>query len=316
MSHQAVTWALKQPISHSPAKFILVVLAHHVNASARPWQAYASVTLLAQETGQNRKTVLENLKRLVDFGYLADSGERVGATGRIPVWNLTEAQNGTKTGTIEQSQNRDHSTVPNSGPLNSTETGTITPNSPETGTVTPSEQSQNRDHSTVPNSGPLNSTETGTITPNSPETGTVTPSEQSQNRDHLDLGETRVMVPKSPTEQEIKEVVGKTSEKSNAVVEKPAKVPSTRGARLSATWVLPRSWGLEAQRLCPGLTVERIREIADEFRDYWVALPGSKACKLDWEATWRNWVRKEGRNAMPRNGRSSVVGVDAHGVPL
>ncbi|WP_353631061.1 helix-turn-helix domain-containing protein [Achromobacter xylosoxidans] len=278
MSHQAVSWALKQPVSHSPAKFILVVLAHHVNAAARPWQAFASVTLLAQETGQNRKTVLENLKRLVDFGYLADSGERVGATGRIPVWNLTEAQNGTKTGTIEQSQNRDHSTVPDSGPLNGTETGTITSNSPET--------------------------------------GTVTPSQQSQNRDHLDLGETRVMVPKSPTEQEIKEVVGKTSEKSNAVVEKLAKVPSTRGARLPATWVLPRSWGLEAQRLCPGLTVERIREIADEFRDYWVALPGSKACKLDWEATWRNWVRKEGRNAMPRNGRSSVVGVDAHGVPL
>ncbi|MFY2088370.1 helix-turn-helix domain-containing protein [Achromobacter xylosoxidans] len=278
MSHQAVSWALKQPVSHSPAKFILVVLAHHVNAAARPWQAFASVTLLAQETGQNRKTVLENLKRLVDFGYLADSGERVGATGRIPVWNLTEAQNGTKTGTIEQSQNWDHSTVPDSGPLNGTETGTITSNSPET--------------------------------------GTVTPSQQSQNRDHLDLGETRVMVPKSPTEQEIKEVVGKTSEKSNAVVEKSAKVPSTRGARLPATWVLPRSWGLEAQRLCPGLTVERIREIADEFRDYWVALPGSKACKLDWEATWRNWVRKEGRNAMPRNGRSSVVGVDAHGVPL
>lgn len=278
MSHQAVSWALKQPVSHSPAKFILVVLAHHVNAAARPWQAFASVTLLAQETGQNRKTVLENLKRLVDFGYLADSGERVGATGRIPVWNLTESQNGTKTGTIEQSQNRDHSTVPDSGPLNSTETGTIASNGPET--------------------------------------GTVTPSQQSQNRDHWDLGETRVMVPKSPTEQEIKEVVGKTSEKSNAVVEKSAKVPSTRGARLPATWVLPRSWGLEAQRLCPGLTVERIREIADEFRDYWVALPGSKACKLDWEATWRNWVRKEGRNAMPRNGRSSVVGVDAHGVPL
>ncbi|CAB3928740.1 helix-turn-helix domain-containing protein [Achromobacter deleyi] len=278
MSHQAVSWALKQPVSHSPAKFILVVLAHHVNAAARPWQAFASVTLLAQETGQNRKTVLENLRRLVELGYLVDSGERVGATGRIPVWNLTDAPNGTKTGTIEQSQNRDHSTVPNSGPFNSTETGTITSNSPET--------------------------------------GTVTPDEQSQNRDHFEVGETRVMVPKSPTEQEIKEVVGKTSEKSNAVVEKSAKVPSTRGARLPATWVLPRSWGLEAQRLCPGLTVERIREIADEFRDYWVALPGSKACKLDWEATWRNWVRKEGRNAMPRNGRSSVVGVDAHGVPL
>ncbi|MFU1957786.1 helix-turn-helix domain-containing protein [Bordetella bronchiseptica] len=278
MSHQAVSWALKQPISHSPAKFILVVLAHHVNAAARPWQAYASVTLVAQETGQNRKTVLENLRRLVEQGYLVDSGERVGATGRIPVWNLTEPSN-----------------------------------SPETGTI---EQSQDRDHSTVPNLGSLNSTETGTITPNGPNSGTVTPLEQSPNRDHCELGKPRVMVPNSPTEQEIKEVVGTTSEKSNSVVEKLPKPASTRGSRLPDTWVLPRSWGLAAQRLCPGLTAERIREIAEEFRDYWVALPGAKACKLDWEATWRNWVRKEGRNAMPRNGRSSVVGVDAHGVPL
>ncbi|MNV03553.1 hypothetical protein D3C71_938230 [compost metagenome] len=279
MSHQAVAWALKQPVRHSPAKFVLVVLAHHVSATAaRPWNAYASVTLVAQETGQNRKTVLENLRRLVELGYLVDSGERVGATGRIPVWNLTEPPNSTETGTIEQSQDRDHSTVPNQGPLNGTETGTIEAN--------------------------------GT------ETGTVTPSQQSQNRDHFEPGETRVMVPKSPTEQEIKEVIGKTSKKSNSVVEKLPKGTSTRGARLPGDWVLPRSWGLAAQRLCPGLTVERIREIAEEFRDYWVSLPGAKACKLDWEATWRNWVRKEGRNAMPRNGRSSVVGVDAHGVPL
>lgn len=279
MSHQAVAWALKQPVSHSPAKFVLVVLAHHVNANAaRPWNAYASVTLVAQETGQNRKTVLENLRRLVEQGYLVDSGERVGATGRIPVWNLTEPSN-----------------------------------SPETGTI---EQSQNRDHSTVPNLGPFNGTETGTITANSPNSGTVTPAEQSQNRDHFEVGETRVMVPNSPTEQEIKEVVGTTSEKSSSVVEKLPKPASTRGSRLPTTWVLPRSWGLAAQRLCPGLTADRIREIAEEFRDYWVALPGAKACKLDWEATWRNWVRKEGRNAMPRNGRSSVVGVDAHGVPL
>lgn len=29
------------------------------------------------------------------------------------------------------------------------------------------------------------------------------------------------------------------------------------------------------------------------FRDYWLAVPGSKGCKLDWFATWRNWVRNE-----------------------
>ena len=30
----------------------------------------------------------------------------------------------------------------------------------------------------------------------------------------------------------------------------------------------------------------------ERFKDYWVAQPGSKGVKLDWEATWRNWIRK------------------------
>lgn len=32
---------------------------------------------------------------------------------------------------------------------------------------------------------------------------------------------------------------------------------------------------------------------ANRFRDYWVAQPGAKGKKLDWSATWRNWVRNE-----------------------
>ena len=35
------------------------------------------------------------------------------------------------------------------------------------------------------------------------------------------------------------------------------------------------------------------RELGKEFRDYWIALPDAKAKKLDWAATWRNWVRKQ-----------------------
>lgn len=34
-------------------------------------------------------------------------------------------------------------------------------------------------------------------------------------------------------------------------------------------------------------------EVAAKFRDYWVAVPGAKARKLDWPATWRNFVRGE-----------------------
>ena len=34
-------------------------------------------------------------------------------------------------------------------------------------------------------------------------------------------------------------------------------------------------------------------DVACRFRDYWIAQPGAKGRKLDWPATWRNWVRNE-----------------------
>jgi len=33
--------------------------------------------------------------------------------------------------------------------------------------------------------------------------------------------------------------------------------------------------------------------IFDAFRDYWIAKPGKDGIKLDWLATWRNWVRNQ-----------------------
>lgn len=34
-------------------------------------------------------------------------------------------------------------------------------------------------------------------------------------------------------------------------------------------------------------------ETIARFKDYWIAQPGQKGRKLDWSATWRNWVRNE-----------------------
>jgi len=34
-------------------------------------------------------------------------------------------------------------------------------------------------------------------------------------------------------------------------------------------------------------------DIANGFRDYWIAQPGSKGRKVDWLATWRNWIRNQ-----------------------
>lgn len=38
---------------------------------------------------------------------------------------------------------------------------------------------------------------------------------------------------------------------------------------------------------------EHAGKVADSFADYWRAKAGSGAVKLDWFATWRNWVRRE-----------------------
>ena len=46
-----------------------------------------------------------------------------------------------------------------------------------------------------------------------------------------------------------------------------------------------------ARKEVPGLDH---RAVTDRFIDYWAAIPGSKGVKLDWIATWRNWMRREG----------------------
>lgn len=63
-----------------------------------------------------------------------------------------------------------------------------------------------------------------------------------------------------------------------------------RGSRLPADAVLPDDWKAWAKAARPDLDPETI--FAD-FRDYWIAATGANACKADWLATWRRWVRKE-----------------------
>ena len=76
----------------------------------------------------------------------------------------------------------------------------------------------------------------------------------------------------------------------------PAKPKAVRGLRLQD--FLDRegeddtgqSWG--AWALTSGLSPPEINREMQKFCDYWKAQPGQKGVKLDWPATWRNWVRR------------------------
>ncbi|EQB8041230.1 helix-turn-helix domain-containing protein [Aeromonas media] len=69
---------------------------------------------------------------------------------------------------------------------------------------------------------------------------------------------------------------------------------SQRGTRLPENWTLPKSWGEWAMTNL-GLQRNQILLEAESFADYWQSLPGAKAVKLDWEKTWRNWIRRTHR---------------------
>jgi uncharacterized protein YdaU (DUF1376 family) len=63
-----------------------------------------------------------------------------------------------------------------------------------------------------------------------------------------------------------------------------------KGTRLPEDWKLPRQWGQWAVEA--GMDEVSVRREADTFRDHWIAQPGAKGVKLDWQATWRNWIRR------------------------
>ena len=66
------------------------------------------------------------------------------------------------------------------------------------------------------------------------------------------------------------------------------RVNNKRGSRLAQDWFLSKSMGDWATQERPDLDV---RQVAEQFKDYWAAQAGQKGVKLDWDATWRNWIR-------------------------
>ena len=83
-----------------------------------------------------------------------------------------------------------------------------------------------------------------------------------------------------------------------------------RKARLPADWELPTTWMLWAMKERPELNVE---DVSNQFRDYWV---GTGKAMADWEAVWRNWVRREkspiSKAGRPNNANAALFASMTH----
>ena len=66
---------------------------------------------------------------------------------------------------------------------------------------------------------------------------------------------------------------------------------TAHGSRLPTEWKLPDDWLTWALTLIPDH--RRVIRISESFRDHWIGAAGAKGRKADWQATWRNWIRRE-----------------------
>lgn len=67
-------------------------------------------------------------------------------------------------------------------------------------------------------------------------------------------------------------------------------ITNTKGSRLPKDWQPPLEYIDFCKKERPDLDAN---SVADEFKDYWISVAGAKGVKLDWFATWRNWVRNQ-----------------------
>ena len=76
---------------------------------------------------------------------------------------------------------------------------------------------------------------------------------------------------------------------------KEPRVKNNRGTRLPEKFYVTKEMHEWHAVNTPSVDV---RAETLKFVDYWRAMPGQRGVKLDWLATWRNWMR----NARPTNG--------------
>lgn len=82
------------------------------------------------------------------------------------------------------------------------------------------------------------------------------------------------------------------------LVKRDTNVSPKNGTRLSPDWFLSKHLG--EWSISEGASHDLVRVEADKFRDYWIGVAGAKGRKVDWDATWRNWIRKAIADNAPR----------------
>lgn len=322
MSVEAMSWVLKQDISRSSEKFILICLANYADERGI---CYPSTELLVRNTGQDRKTVMLNIKRLIECGHLADTGHRVGRTKSVPVYELVGMPGNSavhyvyRTTDLATGEFYIGKRSFNGDPALDTYygSGRWVIAAQRKGVKLHKEMLESFDTDVEARAAEVrlfkelgedalcrNEASPAALRnyfkspprnedspPDQSDTDNGTPSEDGQSSAVFSESSTNFSASGTvfPAKQAQKRDIEPLSKRKRTTKE-----PGARGTRLPANWVLPKSWGLKAlaDPDLPGWTEEHVRLEARKFFNHWTALSGSRGIKLNWELTWQNWCLK------------------------
>jgi hypothetical protein len=79
---------------------------------------------------------------------------------------------------------------------------------------------------------------------------------------------------------------------------------ATKGSRFAKKDQIPPSWESYCKEKRPDL---KPTDVYESFADYWISVPGAKGVKLDWDATWRTWIRNQRQNFQGTQDKPTVA---------
>jgi hypothetical protein len=114
--------------------------------------------------------------------------------------------------------------------------------------------------------------------------------EQKREADRVRIFEKRQQINDVASVSQMSQCVANVAHTDTDTDVKEQKQKRSQGSRLPLGWQPSEPLKAWAIRKRPDL---EIPEMVEKFRDHWCAMSGRSGVKLDWEATFRNWIRGE-----------------------
>ncbi|WP_157156251.1 helix-turn-helix domain-containing protein [Diaminobutyricimonas sp. LJ205] len=102
------------------------------------------------------------------------------------------------------------------------------------------------------------------------------------------------------SESRIAEEINQIDQPEDQPVSSATPRRSTTGTRLIEGWM--PSPAVREQMALEAPLVD-LRKEHERFTDYWIGVPGARGRKANWDATWRNWIRKANEDASRRQNK-------------